>query len=234
MTRKAELGSLGASVFAAIALMIVDRLWVEIPHGLLWPALIVCVLFFLISLGLLVWPNNEEERRPTQLTSGPTSPIISTRGNQAPIRIENSFNVEVAGKAQPPSWLERAGGPHFSMSPGIDQGRLICQFRISNASLAPGGVRARWVGAGTTMESIAPMLENTPPGATYQKYQMKPIQMMPTAPTDEVTFEVQFNLEDGSHGGRWTWPLRQHEKGHWILDGHLGSRTNQPSTEDAW
>lgn len=159
-------------------------------------------------------------------------------------------NMNIAGRdayqagrdinVQPPPehpsipWISRAGGPQFRMSPTVDHGKLLCQFRISNASPAPGGVEARWLGAGTDMDSTAPMLGNVPAGASYQTYQMKPTEMAPKPPDDQVTFEVRFNLEDGPHYGRWIWPLRQHEsKGHWILDSHLGSGVLQPRREDA-
>lgn len=130
-------------------------------------------------------------------------------------------------------WTERAGGPQFRLSPGIDQGRLLCGLRISNASPSPAGLEVRWVGAGVEMDWVCPMLGNVPPGATYQTYQMKPVNISPTPPADTVTFEVRFNLDDGRRVGRWHWPLRQHEqKGHWIIDSHLGSGVLQPTSED--
>lgn len=144
------------------------------------------------------------------------------------------INVQQVPEHPSIPWISRAGGPQFRMSPGIDHGKLLCQFRISNASPAPGGLEARWLGAGTDMDWTAPMPGNVPAGASYQTYQMKPTEMAPKPPADEVTFEVRFNLEDGLHSGRWIWPLRQHEsKGHWILDSHLGSGVVQPHAEDA-
>ncbi len=137
---------------------------------------------------------------------------------------------ESAGGSDLPviAWPNRAGAPQFRMNPGVHEGRLLCGIRISDASPAPGGVEARWLGAGTNMDWIAPIR-----GAD-QEYEMKPADMTPTPPADEVTLEVRFNLEDGPHGGRWTWPMQQHEKGHWILNSHLGSGVHQPSLDDAW
>ena len=132
-------------------------------------------------------------------------------------------------------WPGRPGAPQFRVSLGIHKGELLCEFEISYASPAPGGLEVRWLGAGTNMDWTTPMLGNVPSGASSQRYQMKPTAMMPTPPSDEVTLEVQFNLEDGLHGGRWTWPMRQHEsKGHWTLDSHLGSGVFQPLAGDAW
>lgn len=139
--------------------------------------------------------------------------------------------------AAPPvtPWPDRAGAPQFRLNPGIHQGRLLCEFEISDASPAPGGIEAKWTGSGTKMDWTKPMRENVRRGSPSQKYQMKPADMDPQPRSDEVTFEIRFNLEDGPHGGRWKWPLRQHErKGHWILDSHLGSGVHQPSLEDAW
>lgn len=131
-------------------------------------------------------------------------------------------------------WPVRSGGPQFRMSPGIDAGRLLCQFQIS-ALRAPGGVEARWVGAGTNTNWTTPMPQNVPRGANHLSYQMKPVDMKPNPPNDEVAFEVRFYLDDGQHGGKWVWPLHQHEsKGHWILDADKGSGVFQPRTGDTW
>ncbi len=148
----------------------------------------------------------------------------------------NQLRKRKAGTPAPPGigWPKRAGAPRFRMSPGIDNGRLICDFKISDASPAPGGVEVRWQGAGTQMDWTEPGRGNVRSGDSSLKFQPKPTDMAPTPPADEVTLEVRFNLEDGPHGGRWTWPMRQHEKGHWILDSHLGSSVHQPRPEDAW
>lgn len=131
-------------------------------------------------------------------------------------------------------WTNRPDGPQFKLSPGIHNGRLLCEFRISNASPVPGGVEARWVGPGINQSWTKPMPQNVPRGSFIQSYQMKAVSMNPTPPKDEATFEIQFYLNDGLHGGRWVWPMHQHEKGHWILDSHEGSRVFQPNLEDIW
>jgi hypothetical protein len=114
------------------------------------------------------------------------------------------------------------------MSPGIYEGKFLCEFQIT-AERLPGGVEARWIGAGTDTEWKEPMRENI-----KGKYQMKSASMNPTPPKDEVTFEVRFYLEDGLHGGRWIWPLQQTEKGHWRIEPQLGSHVFQPRLEDTW
>lgn len=110
-------------------------------------------------------------------------------------------------------WPKRPGGPVFMMSPGIDNGcgHLLSQFQI-RAQTMPGGVEARWVGGGTNSDWQAPMPENRP-----GHFQMKGVAMNPKRPVDEVSFEVRFYLDDGLHGGRWTWRLHQHEKGYWEM-----------------
>jgi hypothetical protein len=77
------------------------------------------------------------------------------------------------------------------------------------------------------------MVEHARPGVQIRR-QLKPTAISPAAPADKVSFEVRFNWGDGQHGGRWTWPLRQHAKGHWIIDSHLGSQVHQPAADDAW
>ena len=142
------------------------------------------------------------------------------------------ITVRPGGGAQLP-WLKRPGGPKFRLSPGVHDGKVLCTFHIRGAS-EPGEVRARWTGAGTDMDWRSPMPQNVPPGRTEWGYQMKPVAMSPTPPADIVTFEVQFWLEDGEHGGRWHWPLEQHEKGHWLMEAQKGSGVQQPPEEDTW
>lgn len=132
-------------------------------------------------------------------------------------------------------WPVRPGGPQFRMNPGIHAGQLLCQFQVSAASPAPGGVEARWVGAGTSTNWTTPMPQNVPRGGNHLSYQMEAVNMEPSPPNDEVAFEVRFNLEDGQHCGKWVWPLHQHESnGHWILDSEKGSGVFQPRTGDTW
>jgi len=224
-----EAAGVCASVFLALATIAIDRLLLDLPNWLLWLLLGCLVLGFVCSLVLFLWPRNKGENAH-QVTIGDKSPTINTSGGKSPVQISNSFNTILAPES--PAllpWTERAGGPQFRLSPSVHQGRLVCDLRIDNASPVPGNVEARWSGAGTGVDWVKPMLDNVPRGVTYQKFQMKPVPMAPRAPSDQVVFEVRFNLEDGPHGGRWTWPIRQHEaKGHWILDSHLGSGVHQP------
>ena len=131
-------------------------------------------------------------------------------------------------------WIHRAGGPLFRLNPGISEGRLLCEFTISESSPSPSGVEAKWAGVSTDSDWTVPMKQNTPRGSFYLSYQMKPTKIGETLREDEVTFEVRFNLEDGPHGGKWIWPLHQPEKGHWILDSQKGSGVFQPKIEDIW
>ena len=72
------------------------------------------------------------------------------------------------------------------------------------------------------------MAENVRAGETHLKRQLKPVEMHPEAPEDEVTFEARFNWGDGQHGATFHWPLHQHEKGHWFIDSHLGTGIRTP------
>jgi hypothetical protein len=75
------------------------------------------------------------------------------------------------------------------------------------------------------------MEENSP-----DRYQMKAVQMSPVPPQDEVIFEVRFYLDDGVHGGKWIWPIKQQAKGHWEGEWGRGkgSGLQQPRLEDAY
>lgn len=130
-------------------------------------------------------------------------------------------------------WRNRPGGPQFRLSPIINAGRLLCSFQV-DAGIPPGGVEARWVGGGTDHEWTEPMVEPVHAGANFRKYQLKSVEMNPTPPQDEVVFEVRFNLDDRERGGRWVWPIEQHEKSHWNLEAQKGSGVFQPRLEDTW
>ena len=168
------------------------------------------------GINIVTWLTNLFTKRST--TEGPgQSQKDSAHAQQASHAggdiIQAGRDVVLSQENKPEiPWRNRPGGPMFRMNPGIDKGRLLCSFHIT-AEKIPGGVEARWVGAGTDMGWVEPMPENV-----SGKYQMKPVPMNPTSPTDEVKFEVQFYLEDGLHGGQWIWPLQQHEKGHWLIE----------------
>ena len=149
----------------------------------------------------------EIEATGVKSTSSPTLDAVKSVGQSGGITAkEVTVNIgrsdEAPGESDSPviAWPKRAGAPQFRMSPGIHEGRLLCEFRISGASPAPGGVEVRWLGAGTNMDWTKPMRENVRRGSTSQKYQMKPTEMNPTPPADEVTIEIRFNLDDGLHG----------------------------------
>ena len=184
----------------------------------------------------------ELEESGVQPASSPAVDSVKSVGQSGGITAkEVTVNIGPSDKAVGESdspvipWPKRAGAPQFRMSPGIHEGRLLCEFRISGASPAPGGVEVRWLGAGTNMDWTGLEPRFLPREPSSQKYEMKPTEMSPRPPEDEVTIEIRFNLEDGPHSGRWTWPMHQHEsKGHWILDSDLGSNVHQPLLEDAW
>lgn len=116
------------------------------------------------------------------------------------------------------------------MSPGIDPqlNAMLNNFSVE-APVQPAQIEARWSGVGIDMDWVTPMPQNQ-----VGKYQMKPVRMNLTAPEDTVAFEVRFYLDDGQHGGKWQWPMKQHPKGHWVLEAHLGSHVHQPKPEDVW
>lgn len=148
------------------------------------------------------------------------------------IQAGHDVNINKEAPARPElgrPWLLRPGAPQFRMRPGRDGIKKLLNTFDMKAPVPPANVEARWVGSGIDMDWMVPMRQNTP-----DQFQMKGVEMNPTPPQDSVTFEVRFWLEDGQHGGRWHWPVIQHEKGHWNIRADLGSGVDQPKLEDTW
>ena len=165
---------------------------------------------------------------PTQIAIGDQNVLVA--GDVGTL-VQGDYVRPAAQSPMP--WRDRPGGPQFRLFPGVNAGRLLCEFQIDGAP-PPGGVEARWQGAGTEHDWTEPMRENVPPGASFRKYQLKPVSMSPKPPRDEVTFEVRFNLDDGPHGGQWVWLIEQHEKGHWNIEAQKGSGVFQPRLQDTY
>lgn len=106
------------------------------------------------------------------------------------------------------------------------------EFTI-DANPQPSAMEVTWIVLNT--ETIATLMpEPSPKTPDRRKYQLKPHEVASTEAVDSVSLKIQFRLSDGRHGGRWTWPVQRHEKGHWIVDNHLGSGVDQPKIEDTW
>jgi hypothetical protein len=218
-------GAMGALGFVIAALQgggKVDLLWLG--------AVISAVVAFGGIGGWLL--ASDSDSQPRQSSTGNQSPNVYTQGENSPINV--NINAPPQFKMH---WLDRPGAPQFRLESRIDNRegatQLLCEIYITDANPMPGGLQARWVHPGIEVDWTTPMPANTSMRGA-RKFQMKPVQVIFTPPGDSVTFQVKFNLDDGEHGGSWTWPVRQHEKGHWIMDQHLGSHIFQPGKEDSW
>lgn len=219
-----------AGIGLGVALWAVSEADVDIPFWALIAGGGFAGLLVLFGVSLVITSVLSNRPKETAMSEErPPSQQASDAGRDI-YQAGRDINVN----PDPPTaipWVKRAGGPQFRLHPGINNGELICSFQIE-ATPQPGGVEARWVGAGTDDDWATPMPENVPAGAAYKKYQMKSVAMGPNPPSDEVAFMVRFYLEDGLHGGQWRWPLVQHQKGHWNLETHKGSHVFQPRLED--
>jgi hypothetical protein len=198
-----------------------------------WGMIGIALLLMIHGIWAIVMKKQSDDEQIVIHTASNSSPAVTTTGDNSPVTIQGSFNSGRQTDISTILWVKRPGGPRFRLSPGVHRGKLLCTFQIDGTP-APGGVEAKWVGAGIDMDWATPMHENVPSGASYQKYQMKSVSMNPAPPQDEVAFEVRFYLEDGLHGGKWLWPLKQHPKGHWDLIANEGSGVFQPRLEDTW
>lgn len=205
-------------------------------HWPIWQQILVSIGVAFVWLTVTNWivglfnksRTSDESTAGQHLSESPKAQQASGAGRDIYQAGGDLIVTQQAAPAPKLGWNVRPGGPTFRMSPGISAGQLLCEFLIQGTPL-PGGVKARWVGAGTSEIWKTPMAENKP-----GKYQMKGESMSPEPSFDEVTFEVKFFLEDGEHGGRWHWPLEQHPKGHWSIEAQKGSHIFQPRPEDTW
>lgn len=126
-------------------------------------------------------------------------------------------------------WLE-PGAPTFRVGPGVDAPtadtvKLLMTFaQTSGDEVTP---VIEWSGANVDPSRPLMMPQNQPPGARYQKYQLKPALARPALPKDEVTFDIRFRWRGATRQYRWSWPLFMREKG--ILGMHnVGENTLEP------
>jgi hypothetical protein len=105
-------------------------------------------------------------------------------------------------------WLE-PGAPTFRVNPGVDAAtsetvKLLMTFgQTSGEEVAP---VVEWSGANVE-GTRPPMPQNQPPGARFQKYQLKPVLARPSPPEDEAIFDIRFRWRGATRQYRWAWPL---------------------------
>ena len=125
--------------------------------------------------------------------------------------------VATKSKVEDDFWLE-PGAPKFRVNPGVHEAtagevKLLMTFtQIAGDDVTP---VVEWSGANIEPSQPLMMPENQPPASRYQKYQLKPSLARPTAPNDEVTFDIRFRWQGATRQYRWTWPLYIRDKGIW-------------------
>ena len=126
-------------------------------------------------------------------------------------------------------WLE-PGAPTFRVDPGVDGPtaetvKLLMMFaQTSGDEVTP---VIEWSGANVEPSRPLVMPQNQPPGARYQKYQLKPALARPLLPKDEVTFDIRFRWQGATRQYRWSWPLYMREKGIWGMN-NVAENTLEP------
>lgn len=194
---------------------------------LLWlgAAISAVVLFGGIGGWLLTTEKDDSLR---QSSTGDQSPNIYTHGEHSPVEV----NINAAPELKL-HWLDRPGGPRFSLSPGIEQNptRLLCELYVDERTPI-GNPQARWRHSSIEIDWVR-LMDSPTARRGWRKYQMKGAQVVLTEPADEIAFEIQFYLDDGVHRACWIWPVRQHnDRGAWTVDGHLCSGVSQPRKAD--
>lgn len=126
-------------------------------------------------------------------------------------------------------WLE-PGAPTFRVNPGVELAtpetvKLLVTFaQTSGDEVVP---VVEWSGANVEPGRPLMMPQNQPPGARFQKYQLKPVLAWPSLPEDEVVFDIRFRWRGAMRQYRWTWPLYMRDKGIWGLN-NVAENTLQP------
>jgi hypothetical protein len=122
-------------------------------------------------------------------------------------------------------WLD-PGAPTFRVNPGVDRAtaetvQLLMTFgQISGDEVTP---VIEWSGANVEPSRPLMMPQNQPPGARFQKYQLKPVLARPVPPNDEVSFDIRFRWGGATRQYRWAWPLYVREKGIWGMNNVAGN-----------
>jgi len=126
-------------------------------------------------------------------------------------------------------WLD-PGAPTFRVNPGVDAAtaetvNLLMTFaQTSGDEVTP---VIEWSGANVEPGRPRMMPQNQPPGARFQKYQLKPVLARPSLPNDEVRFDIRFRWHGATRQYRWEWPLYVREKGIWGMN-NVAENTLEP------
>lgn len=128
-------------------------------------------------------------------------------------------------------WWERAGAPALELRPDLDNrdGPRLFGTLAVRAEPMVGGLKVFVSTSGRDPIEAALMQENASRPPALMKYQFKPIPLAPEELGELPLVEVSATFVWGSrHTAVWSFPLRPHEKGHWVLDTHLGTPLGKP------
>jgi hypothetical protein len=144
-------------------------------------------------------------------------------------RLAQTPESTIVPKVGEDSWLE-PGAPTFRVNPGVDAAtaetvKLLMTFaQTSGDEVVPD---IEWSGANVEPRRPQMMPQNQPPGARFQKYQLKPVLARPALPNDEVSFDIRFRWHGATRQYRWAWPLYMREKGIWGMN-NVAENTVEP------
>jgi hypothetical protein len=159
---------------------------------------------FEIKLRELLEEIDENPLRP----DNPVSDFLQASPQQAP---------------EADDWWNEQGAPEFKLhlsSTKFVEGSLQINMQFNQVSgEEPGGLRARYFGAGIQMDWVQPMRGNVP-----RKFQMKPVTAMARVPaedsrvaTGEVGFELRFRWNGIDRTIGWIWALLDQSHQGWHL-----------------
>lgn len=135
----------------------------------------------------------------------------------------------LGGESTQDFWLD-PGAPTFRVNPGVDAAtaetvKLLMTFaQTSGDEVTP---VIEWSGANVEPSRPLMMRQNQPPGARFQKYQLRPVLARPSPPNDQVNFDIRFRWHGATRQYRWAWPLYVREKSIWGMN-NVAENTLQP------
>lgn len=146
--------------------------------------------------------------------------------------LDPGVSIRPTAEQEELAWWERPGAPVLELHPDLDNrdGPRVYGTLTVRAEPMVGALKV-FVGIDGGEESEATLMqENASRPPSFMKYQFKPVPVQPDGPSGEGVVEVRATFTwNGRHTATWTFPLRRHEKGHSILDSHLGTPLGNPA-----
>jgi hypothetical protein len=122
-------------------------------------------------------------------------------------------------------WYRRPHAPKFRVAPEMHESRLLLGVEIIEGDV-PGDIRASW--AINDGPEVTPLLMYKPGTRWARKANPADCEFRMRESGNEAHLRIRFVFADGEHGYHYVFPLEKHEKGHWMLQTHLGTGVHTP------